>query len=160
MFPSSLSVPRFSQSTINRDVKEVPFVEFLDGRLQGVVSSGSDIKRVYISYFEVKTLNYYCSTNNNRPCGGLGGGSPCSHLINLFAEAVKYYGLETTIKYLQIPVDTTQLTQIPSIYPYVGQNTHTPIGEIFSRFLAYLQLLELPVSNAPLPEMDWFNSGE
>ncbi len=154
MYPSSLSISRQVLST-ERDVKEVPFVEFRDGRLQGVVSSGSDVKRVYLSYFEVKTLNFYCGTNNNRPCGGLGGGRPCGHLLRLFSEASKQYSLEAVIKYLQIPFEPTQPSQF-DIYNTAGQNTRTPVGEIFSRFLAYLQLLELPASSAPLPEMDWF----
>ncbi|MGK0290957.1 MAG: hypothetical protein ACI86H_002421 [bacterium] len=48
-----------------RNIKKVPFVELFNHRLQGVVSSGSDISRVYVSFFEAETLNYYCSTNNN-----------------------------------------------------------------------------------------------
>ena len=32
-----------------RKLAKVPFVELADGRLQGVVSSGSDIERVYVS---------------------------------------------------------------------------------------------------------------
>src|ERR1051325_3984675 len=74
-----------------RDVKDVPFVELYAGRLQGVVSSGSDIERVYVSYVEANTGNYYCSTNNNRPCGGLRG-SPCKHLGWLAGEALLPFG--------------------------------------------------------------------
>jgi len=158
MFPSSLHSPPVAPSTEKRAVKEVPFVELLDGRIQGVVSSGSDIQRVYVSYFEARTLNFYCSTNNNRPCGGLGG-SPCKHLRHLLTEAVKQYSLEAIVKYLQVPGDTTQITSEADILKQAGQNTHVPIGAIFSRFLAYLQLVELPNSHLPLPEMDWFNTG-
>ncbi len=63
-----------------RNIKKVPFVELFHGRLQGVVSSGSDIKRVYVSFFEAGTHDFYCSTNNNRPCGGLGG-YPCGKKV-------------------------------------------------------------------------------
>ena len=54
---------------VKRAVKTVPFVELASGRLQGVVSSGSDIKRVYVSFIEAGSGDYYCCTNNNRPCG-------------------------------------------------------------------------------------------
>src|SRR6185436_17863511 len=83
----------------SRDVKDVPFVELYAGRLQGVVSSGSDIERVYVSYFEAGTGNYYCSTNNNRPCGGLRG-SPCKHLGWLADEALLQFGAARIIAYL------------------------------------------------------------
>lgn len=62
-----------------RKLAKVPFVEMADGRLQGVVSSGSEIGRVYVSSIAAGTHDYNCSTNNNRPCGGLCG-SPCKHL--------------------------------------------------------------------------------
>lgn len=68
---SSLLILLQRSSNEKRDVKEVPFVELSDKRLQDVVSSGSDIERVYVSYFEVGTLDYYCNTNNNRPYAGL-----------------------------------------------------------------------------------------
>lgn len=53
-----------------RKLAKVPFVELADGRLQGVVSSGSDIGRVYVSSVAAGTYTFACSTNNNRPCGG------------------------------------------------------------------------------------------
>jgi len=70
-----------------RKLAKVPFVELADGRLQGVVSSGSDIARVYVSSIAAKTHGFSCSTNNNRPCGGLRG-RPCKHLDSLMDEAV------------------------------------------------------------------------
>lgn len=156
MFPSSLQTPSHIRLTEKRNVKEVPFVELLDGRLQGVVSSGSDIQRVYVSYFEAKTLNYYCSTNNNRPCGG---GGICKHLTRLLDEGVKQYGLEAVAKYLQAPGDVSLMKTARDILRQPGRSTHTPAGDVFSRFLVYLQLLELPPGDLPLPEMDWFNLG-
>ena len=69
------------------------------GRLQGVVSSGSDAARVYVSCISANTGDYYCATNNNRPCGGLRGG-PCKHLDALVVNAVAQYGAERTSRYL------------------------------------------------------------
>src|SRR5215216_6454856 len=51
-----------------RKLAKVPFVELADGRLQGVVSSGSDIGRVYVSSVASGSYEFACSTNNNRPC--------------------------------------------------------------------------------------------
>src|SRR3954469_7743328 len=76
-----------------RKLAKVPFVEMADGRLQGVVSSGSDISRVYVSSITAGTHTYNCSTNNNRPCGGLYG-DMCKHLRSLVDEAVLQYGLD------------------------------------------------------------------
>ena len=69
----SLPTAAAAAATGKLDVETVPFVEMADGKLRGVVSSGSDIHRVYVSFLEGRTGNYYCCTNNNRPCGGLGG---------------------------------------------------------------------------------------
>jgi hypothetical protein len=52
---------------------KVPFVELAERRLQGVVSSGSDIERVSVSSIAGRTHEFSCPTNNNRPCGGAGG---------------------------------------------------------------------------------------
>jgi len=78
---------RFVAPPGKRDIKKVPFVELFGDRLQGVVSSGSDIERVYVSFFAAESLDFYCSTNNNRPCGGLGI-YPCKHLQALLQEAI------------------------------------------------------------------------
>ena len=86
-----------------RKLAKVPFVELADGRLQGVVSSGSDVNRVYVSFFEVGTTNYSCSTNNNRPCGGARG-SFCNHILALINEAVLQYGAERVARYLRIEI--------------------------------------------------------
>jgi hypothetical protein len=137
---------------LKRDVNKVPFVELYDRRLQGVVSSGSDIKRVYVSYFEAKTLEYFCSTNNNRPCGGLRG-SPCKHLDSLLKEAIKHYGLEQVVRFMIIEDEIGSERDILAKAKGLVKN---PAGEVFSRFLAYLQLLEHPVQVDALLEMDWF----
>ena len=74
-----------------RKLAKVPFVELADGRLQGVVSSGSDIERVYVSSVAAGSYAFACSTNNNRPCGGARG-SFCNHIQALIDEAVLQYG--------------------------------------------------------------------
>lgn len=151
--PSSL--PNWQPQLIaeKRDVKKIPFVELHDGRLQGVVSSGSDIKRVYVSYFEAKTMQYYCSTNNNRPCGGLRG-APCKHLQELLDEAITQYGFQEIVRFLKLPADQTEHAR--DILAQTKGVIKDPAGEVFARFLAYLQLLEYPTSVLPMTEMDWF----
>ncbi|NUR87444.1 MAG: hypothetical protein HOY71_25470, partial [Nonomuraea sp.] len=86
-----------------RKLAKVPFVELADGRLQGVVSSGSDIERVYVSSISAATHGFNCSTNNNRPCGGLRG-APCKHLRSLVTEAVLQYGMQRVARYLRVEV--------------------------------------------------------
>ena len=139
-----------------RDIKQVPFVELFNGRLQGVVSSGSDIERVYVSFFEAGTMDYYCSTNNNRPCGGLRG-CPCKHLQALLAEAIAQYGIDTVVRFLKVPGDLSSLKSKRDIIARAGSLKKEPASEVFSRFLNYLRYLELNHSNQPLPEMSWFN---
>ena len=48
-----------------RNVKKVPFLELKNNRLQGVVSSGSDIMRVYVSFIQAGDFQFNCRTNNN-----------------------------------------------------------------------------------------------
>jgi hypothetical protein len=154
--PQSSLLPAHSGSNGKRDVKKVPFVELFNNRLQGVVSSGSDIARVYVSYFVCRTLNYCCSTNNNRPCGGLRG-SPCNHLKELLGEAVAQYGFDRVVQFLQIPGDPPQTEH--AILGRAGRAHSEFAADIFSRFLSDLELLELPSSNAPIPTMAWFGGG-
>jgi hypothetical protein len=153
-YSTSSLLPTITQKT-KRDVQKVPYVELYGGRLHGVVSSGSDIERVYVSYFEVGSLDFYCSTNNNRPCGGLRG-SPCKHLESLLSEAVKQYGFDNVVQSLRPSADLATLTKERDILRICGHAHREPAGEVFSRFLEYLQMLELPSSTQPLVEMDWF----
>jgi hypothetical protein len=136
-----------------RDVKKVPFVELYEGRLQGVVSSGSDIERVYVAYFEANSLNFCCSTNNNRPCGGLRG-APCKHLRELLNEAVIQFGIEDVTHFLRLHDQTIHSTN--DILKHSGQQVNVYGSEIFSRFLSDLQLLELPQTSLPISPMMWF----
>lgn len=153
MQPSLLT--QQSPELVPRDVKKVPFVELFDQRLQGVVSSGSDIQRVYVSFFEAGSLNYSCSTNNNRPCGGLRG-YPCNHLQELLDEAIAQYGVERVVRFLRLPGDAAQFQAPRDILRHTGQAVDDPAANIFSRFLSHLALLELPSQHAPLHVLAWF----
>ena len=155
MFSTSLPTARAPSSGEARDVKKVPFVELLGQRLQGVVSSGSDIQRVYVSFVDAGTLNYWCSTNNNRPCGGLRG-SPCNHLQELVGEAIVQHGVERVVAFLRISGDPAQIQSARDILRHSGHMAHEAASDIFSRFLSDLQLLELPPSTEPLHAMAWF----
>ncbi|WP_327091552.1 hypothetical protein OIE66_13165 [Nonomuraea sp. NBC_01738] len=150
MFQQS-STARVVSPVQPRKLAKVPFVEMADGRLQGVVSSGSDIERVYVSSISAGTHGFSCSTNNNRPCGGLYG-SPCKHLRSLVAEAVLQYGAERVARYLRVEAgpDDDLLSCLN------GSVEATPAAAVFSRFLRHLAYLELPVTATGAAEMHWF----
>ncbi|WP_328808993.1 hypothetical protein [Nonomuraea montanisoli] len=134
-----------------RKLAKVPFVELADGRLQGVVSSGSDIERVYVSSIAAGTHAFSCSTNNNRPCGGLYG-RPCKHLEALVAEAVIQYGLDRVARYLRVEVgeDGSLIRALD------GEVERTQASMVFSRFLRHLAYLELPGTGQAVAELHWF----
>ncbi len=140
-----------------RKLAKVPFVELADGRLQGVVSSGSDLDRVYVSSVTAGTHAYHCSTNNNRPCGGLRG-APCKHLVALADEAVAGYGAERVVRYLRIDAGDGVTTGADLLARIDGRHEPAPASVVFDRFLRHLAYLELPESTAPLPELHWFPS--
>ncbi|MDP9864483.1 MULTISPECIES: hypothetical protein [Streptosporangium] len=145
------SVARVVSPVQPRKLAKVPFVELADGRLQGVVSSGSDIARVYVSSIAAGTHGFSCSTNNNRPCGGVYG-SPCKHLQALAAEAVLQYGLDRVARYLRVEVgDGADLMSCLR-----GGHEPAPAAVVFSRFLRHLAYLELPDTTEPIPELHWF----
>ncbi|MEV0901749.1 hypothetical protein [Actinoplanes sp. NPDC049802] len=137
-----------------RKLAKAPFVELADGRLQGVVSSGSDVERVYVSSITAGDHGLSCNTNNNRPCGGLSGGSrACNHLRVLADAAVAQYGLARVARYLKVtlPEDSGDL--------WAGLHTTTApnrAAEVFSGFLRHLAYLEVPSTTEPLPELEWF----
>ncbi|MFF1462507.1 hypothetical protein [Streptomyces sp. NPDC058330] len=142
-----------------RKLAKVPFVELADGRLQGVVSSGSDIERVYVSSIEAGTYAFACSTNNNRPCGGARG-SFCNHIRALVTEAVLQYGAQRVARSLK--VETADGEATAQTLTAAMTATRPPLDEakaaaaVFSRFLRHLAYLELAPVTAPLPEMQWF----
>ncbi|MCY1055147.1 MULTISPECIES: hypothetical protein [Nannocystis] len=139
-----------------RKVQKVPFVELYAGRLQGVVSSGSDEERVYVSYFEAGSGNFYCSTNNNRPCGGLRG-SPCKHLAELINEGVLQYGAARVIAYLGLQAEPDKVKSGGELLRHIKGGPHkVEAGMVFSRFLTYLQYVSVAPTGVPLPDMAWF----
>ena len=142
-----------------RKLAKVPFVELADGRLQGVVSSGSDIERVYVSSVAAGTYTFACSTNNNRPCGGARG-SFCNHILALINEAVLQYGAERVARYLRIEIaDEDPSAQGITDGMYAArppQGDATAAAPVFSRFLRHLAYLDLAPATVPLPEMQWF----
>ncbi|MGW6650360.1 hypothetical protein AMK23_13500 [Streptomyces sp. CB02130] len=142
-----------------RKLAKVPFVELADGRLQGVVSSGSDIGRVYVSSVATRTYAFACSTNNNRPCGGARG-MFCKHIQALVAEAVLQYGAERVARYLAVvppdgEPDAQSLTAAMTATRPVKDDS-SAAAQVFSRFLRHLAYLELAPVTSPLPEMQWF----
>ncbi|MFJ2946652.1 hypothetical protein ACIO8H_03245 [Streptomyces sp. NPDC087226] len=153
------STARVVPSARPRKLAKVPFVELADGRLQGVVSSGSDIGRVYVSSVEAGSFAFACSTNNNRPCGGARGWF-CNHIRALIGEAVLQYGVERVARYLRAEVageapDADSVTHaMTATRPAQGDSSAA--AQVFSRFLRQLAYLELAPTTAPLPEMQWF----
>ncbi|GAA2123547.1 hypothetical protein GCM10009727_10260 [Actinomadura napierensis] len=145
------SVVRVVRPVRPRKLAKVPFVELAEGRLQGVVSSGSDLARVYVSSIAAGSHDFSCSTNNNRPCGGLGGSSMCKHLRSLVDEAVIQYGLERVARYLKAESGDGDLAGALR-----GSKASAPAAGVFSRFLRHLSYLEVPGAAEPLPEMHWF----
>lgn len=139
-----------------RALKKVPFVELFDGRLQGVVSSGSSATRVYVSFLNAGTGDYYCSTNNNRPCGGLRGGY-CKHLDSLVDNAIAQFGAERVARYLGCSKDVSSGYDIAA--QLGGDTRKEEAGTVFARFLDYLRYVELEPSILPMPEMSWFLTG-
>lgn len=153
------STARVTAPARPRKLAKVPFVELADGRLQGVVSSGSDIERVYVSSVAAGTYTFACSTNNNRPCGGARGGF-CNHIRALVAEAVLQYGAERVARYLKAesadgePSAQTITDGMSGARPPQGDTKAA--APVFSRFLRHLAYLELAPATTPLPEMQWF----
>jgi hypothetical protein len=141
-----------------RKLAKVPFVELADGRLQGVVSSGSDIGRVYVSSVAAGTFAFACSTNNNRPCGGARG-SFCNHILAMINEAVLQYGAERVARYVRVePVAEVSAQTIISAMTSMRlpQGDSSAAATVFSQFLRHLAYLEFPATTAPVPEMQWF----
>lgn len=141
-----------------RTVKSVPFVELSGGRVQGVVSSGSDIERVYVSFLEGGTGAYYCCTNNNRPCGGLRG-APCKHIAEMVDEAILQYGPAQVAAYLGLAGDPQSFGDAGTVLKALrGSERKESPGVVFSRFLNYLRYCELSARPGTVLEMGWFVS--
>jgi hypothetical protein len=141
-----------------RKLAKVPFVELADGRLQGVVSSGSDIERVYVSAISADTHGFSCSTNNNRPCGGLSGSWACKHLQALVDEAVLQYGVERVARFLRIEPVEGMSSGSDIMARVTGSVERGGSATVFSRFLRHLAYLELSPAEEPIAELHWFPS--
>ncbi|MDI1462585.1 hypothetical protein QEZ54_16555 [Catellatospora sp. KI3] len=141
-----------------RKLAKVPFVELADGRLQGVVSSGSDIERVYVSSLSAADHTFHCSTNNNRPCGGIRL-SGCNHLRALADEAVLQYGIDRVARYLRADLPEGASTGWDVLVAVKAGHAVTPGAPVFARFLRHLAYLELSASTEPVTEMHWFPAG-
>src|ERR1051326_3881680 len=123
-----------------RKLTKVPFVELADGRLQGVVSSGSGIERVYVSSIGARDHAFACSTNNNRPCGGARG-SMCNHLRALVDEAVLQYGAARVARYLRLDLDNPDASAydvIRALNLIASTEGTAAAAPVFSRFLRHL----------------------
>src|SRR5579859_2346951 len=146
-----------------RKLAKVPFVELADGRLQGVVSSGSDTERVCVSSVAAGTYSFACSTNNNRPCGGARG-SFCNHIRALITEGALQYGTERVARYLRVEIaDGVLVPTWPELAANMSatrpaQGDSVAAAPVFSRFLRHLAYLELASVTVPVPEMQWFPS--
>ncbi|MDX3659996.1 hypothetical protein PV646_22070 [Streptomyces sp. ID05-26A] len=153
----SASTARVLPPARPRKLAKVPFVELADGRLQGVVSSGSDIERVYVSSVAAGSYEFACSTNNNRPCGGARG-SFCNHIFALITEAVLQYGAERVARYLRVEGADVDAQVIHSVMTGTrpSQADSAAAAQVFSRFLRHLAYVELPPTTAPVPELQWF----
>lgn len=136
-----------------RKLAKVPFVELAEGRLQGVVSSGSDVSRVYVSSIAAADHALSCRTNNNRPCGGLSDVQACNHLQALLDAACAQYGTERVSRYLEADLPDAVHDLFVGPGPRTGPER---AAEVFSSFLRHLAHLELPPSPEPLPELQWF----
>lgn len=155
----SSSVVRVLAPARPRKLAKVPFVELADGRLQGVVSSGSDPGRVYVSSVAAGSYEFACSTNNNRPCGGARG-SFCNHIRALVTEAVLQYGGQRVARYLRAEVTQEEVTTEDIMA--AARKARPPQGDtssaavVFSQFLRHLAYLELTPATTAVPEMQWF----
>ncbi len=137
-----------------RDLATVPLVELAEGRLQGVVSSGSDVERVYCAYVNAGDLGYHSSTNNNRPDAGT-----AKRIRWLVQAACEQYGVAQVARYLQLDVEARGHQDIATAIARKGRPTGQPAGMIFSRFLDYLRFVERGCAAGPVPEMAWFCRG-
>lgn len=142
-----------------RNLHKVPYVELFNGKVQGVVSSGSDPARVYVSWIEGESGDFYCATNNNRPCGGLRGGG-CKHIDEMIGQAMAHYGGWEVARYLGLEGEPNEFKRSYDITSRIrGAQRKEQASEVFARFLNYLRYSELESSAAPLPEMDFFVTG-
>jgi len=142
-----------------RNLNKVPYVEMFNGRLQGVVSSGSSATRVYCSWIEAGTGDYYCSTNNNRRCGGLRGGG-CKHIDSMISQAIFHFGGDELAAFLGVEGEPGSFNSAWKLKAGLGGSERKEqASAVFARFLNYLRYMDLPPSAQPLPELAFFITG-
>src|SRR5262249_60136690 len=129
MDPSSPHTPALPDAAADAgeawDVAQVPFVELADGRLQGVVSSGSDVERVYCAYVRAGDLGYHSSTNNNRPDAGT-----AKRVRWLVEAACAQFGVERVARFLQLAVQADKPGDIANEVARKGRPTREPAGQV------------------------------
>jgi hypothetical protein len=154
---SDRTVVKPDHTTSFQAPKSVPFVELHDGRLQGVVASSSSNERVYVSYVEADSGDFYCRTNNNRRCGGLRDHG-CKHIRRLVDEGMERLPPEAVREYLGLNshADVTSLSEI--LNELDGEENQGEDSQIFTRFQHYLEDLEREGGPKPRPGMAWFVS--
>ncbi len=123
-----------------------------------MVSSGSDIGRVYVS--SVAAGSRVRVQHQQQPSLRRGARLFCNHIRALVGEAVLQYGAERVGCHLKVEAgdgepDAHSLTSaMTSTRP--GSDDTSAAAQVFSRFLRHLAYLELPATTGPLPEMQWF----
>jgi hypothetical protein len=116
------------------------------------------MERVYVSSLTAISHSFHCSTNNNRPCGGIRTGG-CNHLRALVDEAVLQYGVSRVARYLRADVADGATTGAEVLAAVNARHEPSAGAAVFSRFLRHLAYLELPATTEPLPELHWFPAG-
>ncbi|MGG6263134.1 hypothetical protein ACQ4M3_07630 [Leptolyngbya sp. AN03gr2] len=148
---SSLLPQQISLTNHRRNLASVPYTVLNNEGLSGVVSSGSDEHRVYISGINANNFTYYCATNNNRRCGGLRSG-PCKHIQTLVRESCQIYSLEQIEQALKTPHSIRGSSSILNL----ASSEVKAGGSTFSQFLAALSSLNASPPIDPVAEMSWF----
>lgn len=155
---SNRSVVKPGHTTDFKAPKSVPFVELHDGRIQGVVASSSSNERVYVSYIEADSGDFYCRTNNNRRCGGLRQHG-CKHIRKMVDEAMVRLPPSAVRRYVGLHGKDETVTGASDIISELdGDERQGDDSQIFARFRHYLEDLEREASREPRPEMAWFVS--
>lgn len=154
---SKRSIVKPAHTTDFKAPKSVPFVELHEGRIQGVVASSSSKERVYVSYIEADSGDFYCRTNNDRRCGGLRDNG-CKHIGRLVDEAMERYPPERVREYVGLDPDEDATSARDIVVELSGVEEQGDDSQVFSRFRDYMMDLEREPSTEPLPEMTWFVS--
>ena len=135
-------VPRNTPPRRKYKIKKVPFMEFRDNKIQGVVSSGSSVERVYVCVINLEDKTFTCHTNNNRTCGGLRG-EMCSHIKALLDVARRDQETKSLI--------------MQSNFDFFNADGRRRYSDVFTRFQEQLKFLEIELGEKEnFPEMSWF----